>query len=102
MFDGQMVGALVAGPVLLIDPQEYLDDELAGRLDANWTAVTARSVRISPIPKLKLTVDCCRAAGNDVYYCYVVVSQLQGCADTVVGQTHLNPVFLGIPRRKVV
>jgi len=32
MADGQMRGALVAGPVLLIDPREYLDDEIAPRL----------------------------------------------------------------------
>lgn len=28
MEEGQMKGALVAGPVLLIDPEEYLDDEM--------------------------------------------------------------------------
>lgn len=33
MDEGQMKGALVAGPVLLIDPDEYLDDELSRRVE---------------------------------------------------------------------
>jgi AraC-like DNA-binding protein/ligand-binding sensor protein len=33
MSEGQIRGALVAGPVLLIDADEYLDDELSRRLD---------------------------------------------------------------------
>ncbi len=52
MFDGQMVGALVAGPVLLIDPREYLDDELATLGKLSTEAYRRLEETVGDVPKV--------------------------------------------------
>jgi two-component system response regulator YesN len=52
MEDGQMKGSLVAGPVLLIDPDEYLDDELSKRTDMDPEKRRRLKDSLSGIPRV--------------------------------------------------
>ena len=50
---------------------------------------------------LQLPVDVRGPAGDDVHDLDVVVFELQRRADAVVGQAHLDPVLLALPRRQI-
>ena len=50
----------------------------------------------------ELAADGRGAAGDDVDDRDVIVGELQRCADALVGEAHLDVVFLGVARREVI
>ena len=64
-------------------------------------AVLALAHGDDAIGGLDLTGLLRRAAGQDFHDRHVVVDHLQRRADALVGQAHLDPVFLGIARREI-
>lgn len=66
MDEGQMKGALVAGPVLLIDPKEFLDDELPRRGAISEEARVRLTKAVASIPRV--STERARALADQLLY----------------------------------
>ena len=66
MEEGQMKGALVSGPVLLIDPDEYLDDEMSRHME--MTREKRRRLKESLSGISRVSTERARALADQLLY----------------------------------
>ena len=66
MDEGQMTGALVAGPVLLVDPEEYISDDLSRRGTLDESAKNRLRKALTGIPQV--STERARALADQLLY----------------------------------
>ncbi len=66
--------------------------------DVHHLARLALAHRDDAVGRLEIAALLRGAAGDDLHDRHVVVDHLQRCADALVGQAHLDAVFLGLAR----